>query len=182
MPLNTEHSSYDGHDPNREFADVERMLDLAATRQRPASSLVDRIFHASVDLLPSRAVVIARLEPGARPFVRSATTSRRSLRLTVWSRVALAACVAIAFGLSVNMLQRSQTVPASGPVMASTLSDDALLVMSRAGGDQLGQFLGTDAIVTFGADDEYLESFGIFGAGVDDLLGDPAAYDDTLGG
>src|SRR5688572_5188123 len=109
MPLNTEHSSYDDLDPNRGFADVERLLDLAARRQRPASSLVDRVFHASVGLLPGRTAVIARLEPGSRSFVRSATTARRTLRLAVWSRVALAACVAIAFGLSVNMLQRSQT-------------------------------------------------------------------------
>lgn len=182
MRPHTEHSSYDADASSApELRAIEALLDSMARAAQPPAALVDRVFTASAALLPRTGPVIARIDRSGRRAIVAQQAGRRTLRLAVWSRLALAACVAIAFGLSFNVLRDSATAPMSAG-MGAMIADDPFLVMTRAGGDRVGHFLGVDGIGPLADDDAYLESFGIFGTRVDDLLGDPSSFDDAIGG
>jgi hypothetical protein len=143
-------------------AELERIdALLAEALRRPATprGLVERVLAASAALAPRPAL--------AGPW-RIDVLSARSRRAAMWGRLALAASVALAFLIARPLLSDSNSTPLSG---------SAILVMSRAGADDLTPALR----VLESARDEaaYFESLGIFDVRTGDLLNDLAAMTQT---
>jgi hypothetical protein len=158
------------------LASVDTMLMRAASRLPVPSGLADRVFRASAPLLAAHQRPL--VHPGSRRA--SAAPLTRTMKLMPWSRLSLAASVVLAFTIGVRWLHTASSLPS-----LAALSPDALLAVSRPIGpdDPLRElFSDGDAPGADAADDSYFESFGIFGTRVDDLLGDPAAFDDARGG
>jgi hypothetical protein len=92
-----------------DLREVDELLEWHARQQPVPAGLIDRVFDASVGLLPSH-------RPRRQPVLRLQPTIMDSL----WSRLAMAASIALAFIVAARML------PVSGP--GSLLSPDVELV------------------------------------------------------
>ncbi len=110
---------------------VDTMLGRQARSLRVPAGLIDRVFHASVGLLPGRA---------QSPQIE--VVARIGLRHSWWSRAALAASIAIACTVSLRIvpspsLQQlvsgidTQIQPVYREVVGNTLSDMEHLLVTR---------------------------------------------------
>jgi len=110
---------------------VDTMLGRQARSLRVPAGLIDRVFHASVGLLPGRA---------QSPQIE--VVARIGLRHSWWSRAALAASIAIACTVSLRIvpvpsLQQlvsgidTEIQPVYRQVVGSTLTDMEHLLVTR---------------------------------------------------
>ena len=103
MAVSRDPSSFDpestARDLSPQFQAVDDMLGWQARRLRIPAGLIDRVFLASVELLPGR-VQTPQIE----------VVARSGLRRSWWSRAALAASIALACSASLQIV-RTPTLP-----------------------------------------------------------------------
>ncbi len=135
MTMSRDPNSFDpestARDLSPQFQAVDDMLGRQARRLRVPAGLIDRVFQASVGLLPGR-VQTPQIEVVARIGVRHSW----------WSRAALAASIAMACTLSLRIVPTpslpqlvwgidTQIQPVYREVVGRTLNDMEHLLLTR---------------------------------------------------
>ena len=135
MTMSHDPSSFDpestARDLSPQFQAVEDMLGRQARRLRVPAGLIDRVFQASVGLLPGR-VQTPQIE----------VVARIGLRHSWWSRAALAASIALTCTLSLRIVHAptlpqlvwgidTEIQPVYREVVGRTLNDMEHLLVTR---------------------------------------------------
>jgi hypothetical protein len=117
------HSRLNGADPlpgdfDAQSRQVDELLSVQMRRRAVPMGLSDRVFEASAKLLSRPR------QPALRLVDTSADSPRHRLLFTwhrtAWGRVALAASVALAFGVAIMLAQRSPTSPNNRSLVVRT--------------------------------------------------------------
>jgi hypothetical protein len=150
-----------------ELERIEALLARSLKSQPGPSSLAERVFAAS-----------SRLLVGAPQPLRFQPALARPARSAIWGRLALAASVALAAMVGWPAL--------TGSAMDNEFSDNVLTIALGGAADDADRFLdfaGLSSDVDEAAtnDEAYMNTFGIMGTEVDDLLGEMSLIDSALG-
>ncbi len=136
MTMSSDTSSFDPESTARDLSPqlqaVDDMLGRQARRLQVPAGLIDRVFQASVGLLPPGRVQSPQIE----------VVARIGLQRPWWSRAALAASIALACTLSLEVVQTptlpqlvwgidTQIQPVYREVVGRTLNDMEHLLVTR---------------------------------------------------